>query len=167
MTLDDAKQPHLDTKPPLVRCCGRLVLALLAMALVALILRPLWQPASPGGGIGPLSGATHTTGKTVRLIVDYGDGLEKRFNTLTWQEGMTVQKALVLAASHPQGITFSQRGSGEMAFLTAIDGLENQGGGPGAKNWIYRVNGQQANQSFAIHGLQPADFILWTYQSHQ
>jgi hypothetical protein len=166
MTHDDAKPADLTNKLRLARYRGRLVLALLALALAALMLRPLWQPESKHE-VSQWPGTIDSSGPYVQLILDYGDGIEKRFNSLTWGEGMTVQAALTLAASFPHGITFSQRGSGEMTFLTAIDGVVNQGGGAGAKNWIYHVNGKPAHESFAVHALRPRDVVLWTYQPHQ
>ena len=37
--------------------------------------------------------------RTVRLIVDYGDGVEKHFTALAFREGMTVMDALKAAAT--------------------------------------------------------------------
>ena len=72
--------------------------------------------------------------------------------------------ALCFAAEHPRGITFEQRGDGELAFLIRIDDLSNQGGGEG-RNWLYRVNGKPATKSFDAYVLSPGDVILWKYEA--
>ena len=41
--------------------------------------------------------------KTVTLTVDYGDGVEKKFKSIPWQEGMTILDAMEFAQKHPRG----------------------------------------------------------------
>ena len=101
---------------------------------------------------------------TVRLIIDYGDGVEKHFTALAWKEGMTVLDALEAAQKHPRGIKFVYRGKGATAFLTQIDELENEGRG---RNWVYRVNDELAKKSFAILTVKAGDTILWTFGEYR
>ncbi|MHB8970850.1 MAG: DUF4430 domain-containing protein [Pirellulaceae bacterium] len=105
-----------------------------------------------------------TPPKTVRLVVDYGDGVEKHFTALAWKEGMTVLDALVAAQKHPRGIKFVYRGKEATAFLTQIDELENEGRG---KNWIFRVNDEMASQSFAIFAVKAGDTVLWKFGEYR
>ncbi len=51
--------------------------------------------------------------------------------------------------------------SAQSAFLTAIDGVENEGAD--GQNWTYTVNGQIADRSFAVYELKPGDQVLWTF----
>ncbi|MEX2138411.1 MAG: DUF4430 domain-containing protein [Pirellulales bacterium] len=102
----------------------------------------------------------------VELVVNYGDGAEKRFTRIPIAEGMTVLGALQFAADHPRGITFQKSGSGEAALLTKLDDLTNQGGGDD-KNWIYRVNGKLASKSFDAYVLAPGDVILWRFEEYE
>jgi len=99
--------------------------------------------------------------KTVRLTIDYGDGVEKTFSSLPWKEKMTVFDALQAAEKHPRGIRLSHTGSGEKTFITALDGLENQGA-DGA-NWRYEVNGQRGDVSAAVARLNAADKVVWRF----
>ena len=69
---------------------------------------------------------------------------------------MTVRDLLNAAP----GLSISQQGSGASAFLTKIDGVANEGAG--GRNWMYSVNGQRADRSFAVYELQPGDHVLWT-----
>jgi hypothetical protein len=108
-----------------------------------------------------LSGAVQAQPKpTVKLVVNYGDGVEKHFTAIAWREGMTVLDAMRAANEHPRGIKFEFTGEGERAFLSSIDGVSNEGGG---RNWIYRVNGETGDRSFAVKGIAAGDVIHWTF----
>jgi hypothetical protein len=100
----------------------------------------------------------------VQMIVDYGDGVQKHFTALAWRDGMTVLDALELAQQHARGIRFAYRGQDATAFLTRIDDLENEGRG---SNWVYRVNGEMADRSFAIFPLKAGDAILWKFGDYR
>jgi hypothetical protein len=74
---------------------------------------------------------------------------------------MTVLDAMKAAQEHPRGIKLQFRGSGATAFLTQIDDLKNEGSG---RNWIYRVNGELAERSFAVQKLEAGDAVLWKFE---
>ena len=101
--------------------------------------------------------------RTVRLIVDYGDGVEKHFTALAFRDGMTVLDAVKAAKASPHGIAFVHRGQGPTALLTQIDDLKNQGGGRSKRNWLFKVNGKLATVGFGGYRLKPADVIRWTF----
>lgn len=101
---------------------------------------------------------------TVKLVIDYGDGLEKHFTALPWKDGMTVLDVLEAAAQHPRGIKFVHRGKGDTAFLTQIDDLKNEGNG---RNWLYSVNGQQGKKGFGATAVKAADTILWSFSEYR
>jgi hypothetical protein len=134
------------------RFCYRLLLA----AFITLLGLPLIHQA--------ISQQPKSASKHVRLVIDYGDGVEKHFTAIAWKHEMTVLDAMIAARKHPRGIKFVHRGSGKTAFLTKIDDLENEGRG---SNWIYRVNGKLANQSFAVFPVKPADTILWEFGEYR
>lgn len=102
--------------------------------------------------------------KIVKLVIDYGDGLEKHFTGIEWREGMTVLDLLEAAQKHPRGIKFVHRGSGALGFLTKIDDLENKGGD---RNWIYRVNSKLGDRSFAIQPVKAGDTVLWKFGEYR
>jgi hypothetical protein len=97
----------------------------------------------------------------VVLSIDYGNGRRTDFAAIGWRDGMT---AADLTKAWPN-ITIKQKGDGESAFVTAIDEVENQGAD--GKNWMYSVNGQMADRSFAIYKLKPDDHVLWTFGPRQ
>src|SRR5262249_28298011 len=85
---------------------------------------------------------------TVRLVVDYGDGVIKTITGLPWAKGSTVLDVMNAAKERPHGITFSYTGSGASALLTRIDDVANEGGAAAKKNWQLWVNTSYAERSF-------------------
>ncbi len=101
----------------------------------------------------------------VEMTIDYGDGAQKRFTAVPWKEGMTVQDALQFAKDHPHGVTFQSRGKGEFGFLSQIDDVKNQAGG--GRNWIFYVNQERAEASFAVTTVPKAGAILWRFEEYK
>jgi len=77
-------------------------------------------------GFGRLAGAGAEN--TVRLIVDYGDGVAKTVGNLSWSKGITVLDAMKEAATRPHGLSFSSTGSGDGAMLVKIVTAKTFGG---------------------------------------
>lgn len=119
--------------------------------------------AAPGWGRLAAAGAEDT----VRVIVDYGDGVAKTVANLAWSKGVTVLDAMKEAATRPHGISFGSSGSGDEAVLTKIDDVQNEGGGAGKKNWQYWVNGRYGDRSFATFELQAQDTVVWRFTTAQ
>ena len=99
------------------------------------------------------------------LTIDYGDGAQKRFTAVPWKEGMTVQDAMQFAKAHPHGVTFQSRGKGKFGFLSQIDDVKNQAGG--GRNWIFYVNQERAEASFAVTEVPKAGAILWRFEEYK
>ena len=59
------------------------------------------------------------------------------------------------------GITFDQRGAGEMAFLTSLEGVANETAG--GRYWLYSVDGRHGEVSFAIQPLDAGAVVLWEF----
>ena len=101
---------------------------------------------------------------SVKLIIDYNDGVEKHFTAIPWKEGMTVLDAMRHAKRGSHGIDFKFTGSNDTAFLTQIDDLKNEGGGEEKKNWILRVNKKLATESFGVLELKSKDVVRWKFE---
>jgi hypothetical protein len=99
--------------------------------------------------------------QTVKLTIDYGDGVQKTFLNLEWKEKLTVFGALQAAEKHPRGIKVEHSGSGETTFIKAIDDAANEG--QGGRNWRYSVNDEGGRTSAGIAELKPGDRILWRF----
>jgi hypothetical protein len=104
---------------------------------------------------------------TVRLVIDYGDGVSKTITNLPWAKGSTVLDVMNAAKSRPHGITFGYTGGGASAFLTHIDDTANEGGGGVKKNWQLWVNTSYADKSFAVYEVQPLDVVFWRFTAQE
>jgi hypothetical protein len=105
--------------------------------------------------------AAQDASPSVRLTIDYGDGVQKSFVALPWKEKLTVFEALKAAEEHPRGIRVSYTGAGETTFITAIDGQENEGAGE--RNWRYTVNDLPARYSAGEMELKRGDAVVWRF----
>jgi len=105
--------------------------------------------------------------RSVRLLVDYGDGTTKTIGDLAWTKGNTVLDAMKAATARRHGISFSYTGSDASAVLTKIDDVPNEGGGAGKKNWQYWVNEASGDRSFATFELQAQDLVVWRFATEQ
>lgn len=101
----------------------------------------------------------------VTLVIDYGQGVEKRYTRLAHTPAMTALDALKAADAMPDplGLAFEFTGAGETAFVRAIDGLKNEGGAKGDRNWTFKVNGALAKASAGVTHLAPGDELRWSY----
>jgi Domain of unknown function (DUF4430) len=125
------------------------------LLLIALILR---------AHAGVVAAEPEPAAKTVRLTVDYGDGVQKHFTGLVWKEGATVYDVLQSAAKHPRGIKVSHQGAGATTLITAIDDLKNEGRG---RNWLFEVNDKLGEKSCALVELKPGDAVLWRFATYK
>ena len=110
---------------------------------------PVWTPSPPANG------------ETVSLEIDFGNGAVRRFAALPWRQEMTVEKLLQAARQFQPGIIFSQQGEGETGFLTALEGLANEGAG--GRNWKFEVDGEHGRVSFCLQKLMPGQQVLWKF----
>jgi hypothetical protein len=122
----------------------------------------------PAWGLGRTTArAAEPKAATVRLVVDYGDGVETHFKALPWREGMTVLDALDAAGKHPHGVAYKKRGAGGGALITQIGDVANEGGGRENKNWLFYVNDKQATASAGKTTLAAGDVALWRFQVYE
>jgi len=95
----------------------------------------------------------------VSLKIDFNDGRQLDFAAIPWQSGTTVADLFHVV----QGVSIVQKGTGKAAFLVGINGSENEGAD--GNNWVYEVNGQSGDRSFADYVLGPGDRVLWTFRT--
>ena len=146
---------------------GHWLLPLLAAAGLIAIVVVRFQQQGTAPRLVTTAGQQTASDGVIQLEIDYGDGVRKRLTALPWRAGMTVADAMELAAAHQRGIRYNQEGIGANALLRSIDDLNNEGGGPSSRNWIYRVNGVRGDRSYAVCELQPGDTVLWSFEPYE
>lgn len=100
--------------------------------------------------------------KTVALEIDFGNG-QKRMAAVPWREGMTALDVLVATQEGATPTKVERRGEGATAFVEAIDGVHNGGGGKSDRNWLYKVNGRLSPAGAGTVVVQGGDRVLWQY----
>ena len=108
---------------------------------------------------------------TANLFVDWG-----AFHKPHWQAcdfipivpGQTTVLDLMQKAgtSCNPSIVFTYKESGQSAFLTSIDGVENNANGNGYW-WIFYVNGKLAQVGFGAYVLNDSDSVVWDYKHYR
>lgn len=98
----------------------------------------------------------------VTLVIEQGEDT-RTFADIPWSPGMTVLQVMDAAEDNEVGLAFDYTGRGETAILSAIDGVENQGAGRDAKNWLYWVEGRFATKSFAVAEVRPGETVTWRF----
>ena len=107
---------------------------------------------------------------TANLFIDWsGD-----FHNPPWQacnnlpitpQSTTVQDLLNEAESCDPPVNYTYVGSGASAYLTGIDGVENNQDDNGYY-WVYFVNGQMPNVGFGAYELSDGDSVAWDYKHY-
>ena len=69
---------------------------------------------------GGISALADSPSQIVHLIINYADGVQKRFDTIPWTKGMTVEDLLKQAQSSSHGISFQATGTGATFFVKKI-----------------------------------------------
>jgi hypothetical protein len=138
-----------------------LLLAIVLAAMLLIFRRGEPEPAAQRQQSAPESVAVAPEAQNVRLTINFGDDREPINAESRWHEGMTVAELLNSAP----GIRVASTGSGASAFLTALNGVTNEGAN--GRNWTYRVSGTHADRSFAVYELKPGDQVLWTFAAKE
>jgi len=97
---------------------------------------------------------------TVVVQVDFGSEKRSKSIDVVCSPESTVLMSLE-RAQNMKKIKLEMTGSGETAFVKAIDGVKNEGGE--GKNWTYRVNDQLGDKSAGVFTVKPGDKIAWTF----
>lgn len=97
---------------------------------------------------------------TVVLEVDFGGKKTSKTIDVVCSPKSTVLSSLE-RAQNMKKLEFKFRGTGETAFVTSIDGVDNEGAD--GENWTYRVNDELGDRSAGILGVKPGDTILWSF----
>lgn len=101
--------------------------------------------------------------RTVKLVVDFGDGVERTYDSVAWVEGDSVLSLLDRLKSHSEPLTYAVSGKGDAAFVSKIDDVKNQGTGSEKKNWLFWVNGKFADRSAGVYMIQAGDEVAWKF----
>lgn len=97
----------------------------------------------------------------VSLKIDFGKFGNEINLLVPCYENSTVLSVISSAARNREIEGVKWHGSGETAFLTAINGVENQKSN--GDNWVYRVNGKLGDSGCDVFCVKPDDVIVWSF----
>ena len=98
----------------------------------------------------------------VELAVDFQGQAENIETRQLVSQGATVFDLLSVCQSNGE-LQFEHRGSGETAFVTKINDIENQMAD--GSNWVFFVNGQLADHGVGAVKLNDGDSVLWKFSA--
>lgn len=98
----------------------------------------------------------------VNLMIDYGTGTIKTWNTVSWHEAQSVL-TLMQEVAATKNITLET--TSDAAGVLSIDGTENSS--EGDLLWQYWVNNSYQPVPANKYYLKPGDIVVWKYVSEQ
>ena len=102
---------------------------------------------------------------SVNLMIDYGNGTVKTWNTVSWHEAMSIVN-LLETVSGAKGITLLTKDGGDKNItVTTIDGIANDA----EKNmrWQYWINNTYEPRIASKYFLKPGDIVLFKMVTEQ
>lgn|GEM_PF-4817612 len=101
--------------------------------------------------------------RSVNLMLDYGDGNMRTWNTVSWRESMSVVD-LLLFVGNAEDITVSTDGvDPKNLVVTAVGGIATNN----ENRWQYWVNNTHEPTLASKYFLKPGDIVLWKFIKEQ
>ena len=102
---------------------------------------------------------------SVNLMIDYGNGTIKTWNTVSWHETMSVLDLMKTVAG-VNAITLLTKDSGSgLSTVESVDGISNES--KLSMRWQYWVNNNYEPRIASKYYLKPGDLVVWKYTKEQ
>lgn len=101
---------------------------------------------------------------SVNIMIDYGNGKIKTWNTVSWHESMSIMNLLETLAS-ANGIILLTKESGKGLVVESIDGIRNDS--KTGTRWQYWINNIREPRVPGKYYLKPGDLVVWKYVKEQ
>lgn len=102
---------------------------------------------------------------SVNLMIDYGNGTIKTWNTVSWHEAMSVLDLMKTVAG-ANAITLLTKDSGSgLTTVQSIDSITNESNT--SMRWQYWVNNNYEPRIASKYYLKPGDLVVWKYVKEQ
>jgi hypothetical protein len=137
---------------------GAVVLLALLLGFAALQTRHLRAVAA--------AAASSPVGNAISIVVDFGDGAQRRVSGIAFAPGMTVLDAMNAAKERAHSFGFSASGRGETALVSQIDDVANESG-QGSRAWQYWINREYGTVSVGAAALKAGDRVSWAFRKYE
>jgi len=102
---------------------------------------------------------------SVNLMIDYGNGSVRTWNTVSWHEAMSVLDLMNLVAGTKNITMVTSPAGGTATGILSIDGIEND---PKAgTRWQFWVDNVYEPKTANKYYLKPGDIIVWKFAPEQ
>jgi hypothetical protein len=102
---------------------------------------------------------------SVNLMIDYGTGTIRTWNTVSWHEAMSVLNLMEMVTGAEVIPLLTKEDKGGLATISSINGIQND-----AKTnmrWQYWINNTYEPRIASKYFLKPGDIVLWKYAAEQ
>lgn len=102
---------------------------------------------------------------SVNLMIDYGDGRVKTWNTVSWNEAMSILDLMQQVANAKEITMTTKPGAKGVSTLQSIDGVMNDA--TARMRWQYWVDNTYEPRTADKYYLKPGDIVLWKFVTEQ
>lgn len=102
---------------------------------------------------------------SVNLMIDYGNGTVKTWNTVSWHESFSIVNLLEAIAGAKGIVLLTQNNDKSGVRIESIDGVRNDP--DKGMRWQYWVNNTYEPRGAGKYYLKPGDIVLWKYVKEQ
>ena len=102
---------------------------------------------------------------SVNLMIDYGDGTIRTWNTVSWHEAMSVMDLVGMIASAKEIALLTKDAGNKATTVESIDTTRNDSATH--MRWQYWINNTYEPRVAGKYYLKPGDIVLWKYVQEQ
>jgi hypothetical protein len=102
---------------------------------------------------------------SVNLMIDYGTGTIRTWNTVSWHEAMSTVGLLETVAGAKNIVLQTKDNGDKNISVRSIDGVGDESNG--AMRWQYWVNNTYEPKIASKYFLKPGDIVVWKYAKEQ
>ncbi len=102
---------------------------------------------------------------SVNLMIDYGNGSIKTWNTVSWNEAMSILDLTQKVASAKEIAITTKPDAKGVSTLESIDSIANDGSTN--MRWQFWVDNTYEPRTAGKYYLKPGDIVLWKYVREQ
>lgn len=102
---------------------------------------------------------------SVNLMIDYGNGRIRTWNTVSWHESMSIMNLLESVGGAQEIILLPIEVDGKKIGIESIDGIKNDP--ESGERWQYWINNTYEPAPAGKYFLKPGDIVLWKFTREQ
>lgn len=102
---------------------------------------------------------------SVNLMIDYGTGTIRTWNTVSWHEAMSILNLTEMVTSAEAITLLTKEDKNGLATVQSLNGLQNDA--KTQMRWQYWINNTYEPRIASKYFLKPGDIVLWKYAQEQ